>query len=47
MLSVSSHTSDSLGDKFQVPVMMTENNELRPFVEFPPAPDERRVMKRI
>ena len=30
MLSVSSHTSDSLGGKFQVPVMMTENNELRP-----------------
>lgn len=47
MLSVSSHTSDSLGGKFQVPVMMTENNELRPFVEFTPAPDGRRVMKRI
>lgn len=47
MLSVSSHTSDSLGGKFQVPVMMTESNVLRPLVEFPPVPNGRRVMKTI
>lgn len=47
MLSVSSHISDILGGKFQLPVTMTESNELRPLVEFPPAPNGRRVMKII
>lgn len=47
MLSVSSHISDSLGGKFHVLVMMTESNELRPLVEFSPASNGRRVMKRI
>lgn len=36
MLSVSSHIFDSLGGKFQLLVMMTESNELKPLVEFPP-----------
>lgn len=36
MLSVSNHIFDSLGGQLQLPVMMTESNELKPLVEFLP-----------